>query len=368
MACNIKPSRMAGKARQPSTTPTKPFNMRCTLVGPRGTLIEEGIGVRLAGQDAGRGTFSHRHAVIRDQQTSSDHVPLAHLKEGVHVEFRDSFLSEEAALGFEYGYCLADRRDMVVWEAQFGDFANGAQIPIDQFLASGTAKWGEHVALTMLLPHGYDGQGPEHSNARPERFLQLAAEGNFTLANCSTAAQYFHLLRRQGHIISETERNALERRPMVVFTPKSLLRDPRAASPIEDFLTDGFQTVMVEDALKAPRRIIFCSGKVAHDLADYRKEHKVEDVVLARVEQLYPFPQDRVAALIAEFPEAELVWCQEEPRNMGPWASMLQRFRDLHWKIHFVGRAAAASPATGSYKRHHVEQAALVQAAFSELS
>ncbi|MDA0667449.1 MAG: multifunctional oxoglutarate decarboxylase/oxoglutarate dehydrogenase thiamine pyrophosphate-binding subunit/dihydrolipoyllysine-residue succinyltransferase subunit [Planctomycetota bacterium] len=354
------------KRREEMASGERNLDWGCAETLAWGSLIEAGIGVRLAGQDSGRGTFSHRHAVIRDQRTSSDYVPLAHLKEGVHVEFRDSFLSEEAALGFEYGYCLADRRDMVVWEAQFGDFANGAQIPIDQFLASGAAKWGEHVALTLLLPHGYDGQGPEHSNARPERFLQLAAEGNFTLANCSTAAQYFHLLRRQGHIIGETDQKALERRPMVVFTPKSLLRDPRAASPVEDFLTEGFQTVLVEDAVKAPRRIVFCSGKVAHDLADYRNQHNVEDVVLARVEQLYPFPQDKVAALIAQYPDAELIWCQEEPRNMGPWASMLQRFRDLHWKILFVGRASAASPATGSYKRHHVEQAALVKAAFSE--
>ncbi|MHC4822758.1 MAG: multifunctional oxoglutarate decarboxylase/oxoglutarate dehydrogenase thiamine pyrophosphate-binding subunit/dihydrolipoyllysine-residue succinyltransferase subunit [Planctomycetota bacterium] len=355
------------KRREEMVSGNRDLDWGCAETLAWGCLVEQGIGVRLAGQDAGRGTFSHRHAVIRDQATAADHVPLAHLKEGVHVEFRDSFLSEEAALGFEYGYALADRRDMVVWEAQFGDFANGAQIPIDQFLSSGAAKWGEQVALTMLLPHGYDGQGPEHSSARPERFLQLAAEGNFTLANCSTAAQYFHLLRRQGHVIGGTESNDATRRPMVVFTPKSLLRDPRAASPLEDFLTDGFQTVLVEDAKTTPRRIVFCSGKVAHDLADYRDRLGIEDVVLARLEQLYPFPKDRVEELIQEFPDAELVWCQEEPRNMGPWASMLQRFRDLHWKIHFVGRAAAASPATGSYTRHHAEQSALVAAAFADL-
>lgn len=330
------------------------------------TLIEAGVGVRLEGQDAGRGTFSHRHAVIRDQTTATDHVPLAHLKDGVHVEFRDSLLSEEAALGFEYGYALADQKDMVVWEAQFGDFANGAQIPIDQFLAAGAAKWGQHVGLTMLLPHGYDGQGPEHSNARPERFLQLAAEGNFTLANCSTAAQYFHLLRRQGHTIAETDGNDSWRRPLVVFTPKSLLRDPRAASPIEDFLSDGFEPLLVETTPGPIKRIVFCSGKVAHDLADYQRGHSVESVLIARMEQLYPFPKERVAALLAAHPDAELVWCQEEPRNMGPWTSMLQRFRDLQWKLHFVGRASAASPATGSYKRHHAEQAKLVAEAFGE--
>lgn len=332
-----------------------------------GTLVEAGVGLRLAGQDAGRGTFSHRHAVIRDQQTAQDHVPLANLREGVHVEVRDSLLSEEAALAFEYGYGLADQQDMVVWEAQFGDFANGAQIPIDQFLASGAAKWGQQVAMTMLLPHGYDGQGPEHSNARPERFLQLAAEGNFTIANCSTAAQYFHLLRRQGQVVATAGTDDTVRRPLIVFTPKSLLRDPRAASPLQDFLGEGFQSVIVEDTADTPRRLVFCSGKVAHDLADYRREHGHNDVVLARLEQLYPFPRAAVAKLIERYPEAELLWCQEEPRNMGPWASMLQRFRDLHWKIRFAGRTSAASPATGSYKRHQAEQAKLLADAFAPL-
>ncbi len=331
------------------------------------SLIDAGIGVRLTGQDAGRGTFSHRHAVIRDQRTAKDYVPLAHLREDVHVEFHDSLLSEEAALGFEYGYALADHRDMVVWEAQFGDFANGAQIPIDQFLVSGAAKWGERVALTLLLPHGYDGQGPEHSNARPERFLQLAAEGNLTVANCSTAAQYFHLLRRQGHILHAAAAHDLARRPLVVFTPKSLLRDPRAASPIEDFSSAGFSKVLVDRGEQKPRRLVFCSGKVAHDLLDHRKQENIEDVWVVRLEQLYPFPRVEIETLLQEAPNAEWLWCQEEPRNMGPWSFMLQRFRDLHWKLRYVGRAAAASPATGSYMRHHAEQAALVAAAFAPL-
>lgn len=355
------------KRREEMVRGDRDLDWGCAETLAWGSLVEQGVGLRLAGQDAGRGTFSHRHAVIRDQQTAKDYVPLADLRPGVHVEVRDSLLSEEAALAFEYGYGLANQEDMVVWEAQFGDFANGAQIPIDQFLTSGAAKWGQQVAMTMLLPHGYDGQGPEHSNARPERFLQLAAEGNFTIANCSTAAQYFHLLRRQGQVVATAGAEDITRRPLIVFTPKSLLRDPRAASPIEDFTTDGFQPVVVEDTANTPRRIVFCSGKVAHDLADFRREHGHDDVVLARLEQLYPFPRTAVAKLIERYPDAELLWCQEEPRNMGPWSSMLQRFRDLHWKLHFVGRAAAASPATGSYKRHHAEQAKLLAEAFAPL-
>ncbi|MGB0684661.1 MAG: multifunctional oxoglutarate decarboxylase/oxoglutarate dehydrogenase thiamine pyrophosphate-binding subunit/dihydrolipoyllysine-residue succinyltransferase subunit [Planctomycetota bacterium] len=356
------------KRREEMVRGDRDLDWGCAETLAWGTLIEGGTGVRLAGQDAGRGTFSHRHAVIRDQGTATDYVPLADLKEGVHVEFHDSLLSEEAALGFEYGYGLASREGMVVWEAQFGDFANGAQIPIDQFIAAGAAKWGQQVGLTMLLPHGYDGQGPEHSSARIERFLQLAAEGNLTLANCSTAAQYFHLLRRQGQAVASLAADDPRRRPLVVFTPKSLLRDPRAASPINRFLEGGFQTVLVEAPAESPRRLVFCSGKVLHDLHDHRRENGHDDVTIVSLEQLYPFPRAAVQALVEAHPEAELVWCQEEPRNMGAWASVLQRFRDLRWKVHYVGRPAAASPATGSYRLHQAEQAKLVAEAFAPVS
>jgi 2-oxoglutarate dehydrogenase E1 component len=314
----------------------------------------------LIGQDSGRGTFSHRHAVIRDQQSGEDYVPLDTLNEDAHFEVRDSLLSEEAVLAFEYGYGLAASATMGIWEAQFGDFANGAQIPIDQFLASGEEKWGQRVGLTMLLPHGYDGQGPEHSNARPERFLQLCAEGNFTVANCSTAAQYFHLLRRQGLAEAPT--------PLIAFTPKSLLRDPRAASPVADLSSENFQEVIVNEVEDdaAIKRVVFCTGKVYHDLRDYQTEHKRNDVVIVRLEQLYPFPRAAVNAVRERFANAEFVWCQEEPRNMGAWTFVMQRCGEVKLCPSYSGRPAAASPATGSYKRHHAEQARLLRCAFGE--
>ena len=333
----------------------------CAETAAMASLVTAGVDVRMVGQDSGRGTFSHRHAVIRDQQSGQDYVPLDTLSEDARFEVRDSLLSEEAVLGFEYGYGLAAPKVMGIWEAQFGDFANGAQIPIDQFLASGEEKWGQRVGLTMLLPHGYDGQGPEHSNARPERFLQLCAEGNFTVANCSTAGQYFHLLRRQGL----AEKPA----PMIVFTPKSLLRDPRAASPVAELAEARFKEVIVDEAAddSAITRVIFCTGKVYHDLADYKKTHQREDIALVRLEQLYPFPRAAINAVRERFTNAEFVWCQEEPRNMGAWTYALQRFGELQLCPSYSGRPAAASPATGSYKRHHAEQARLLRSAFGDV-
>ncbi len=321
------------------------------------TLVAEGVPIRLAGQDSGRGTFSQRHAVIRDQVTEKDHVPLASVAApSASFEAWDSLLSEEAALAFEYGYSLARPRALVLWEAQFGDFVNGAQIPIDQFVFAGEAKWREKGGVVLLLPHGYDGQGPEHSSARIERFLSLCANGNATVANCTTTAQYFHLLRRQGL--------AATKRPLVVFTPKSLLRDAQSASPVEDLARGGFQEVLADPKRPSrPRRIVFSSGKVHYDLAAYRATHEGVEAELVRLEQLYPFPRAALQAVVARASEAELVWCQEEPKNMGPWPFLLQRFADLGWKVRYAGRPQSSSPATGSYRRHGAEQEHLVKRA-----
>ena len=318
------------------------------------SLVSAKIPLRLAGQDSGRGTFSHRHAVIRDQTTGADHVPLAAMAPDLTVEIHDSLLSEEAALGFEYGYSLARPEAMVIWEAQFGDFANGAQIPIDQYIAAGEAKWTETVGLTLLLPHGYDGQGPEHSSARLERFLQLAAEGNLRVANCSTSAQYFHLLRRQA--LDE------ERKPLILLTPKSLLRDPRAASPVHDLTVGNFQMVLEESNASPAKRVVLCSGKVFHDLTDAKQE-SASNVALVRLEQLYPFPQEAVNQVLAKHAGAKLIWCQEEPRNMGAWKHVLEFLNHAGLEVEFVGRASSASPATGSYRLHQAQQTALVNQA-----
>ena len=332
-----------------------------------GTLLKEGVSIRLSGQDSGRGTFSHRHAVIRDQSTEGEHVPLralADAEDGGKVgrfEAWDSLLSEEAALGFEYGYALARPESLVLWEAQFGDFANGAQIPIDQFLVSGEAKWRQLSGVVMLLPHGYDGQGPEHSSARLERFLQACSGGNITVVNCTTSAQIFHLMRKHGQEGSK--------RPLVVMTPKSFLRDKRAASPIGDLATGGFQEVLADRTAEPAKvkRLVLCSGKVGHELATARAEAERDDIAICRVEQLYPFPKDQVLSQIGRYPNLEkVVWAQEEPRNMGAWSFILQRFHDLGRPLQYAGRAESASPATGSYSRHGAEQAFLIRMAFGD--
>ncbi|NOT30491.1 MAG: multifunctional oxoglutarate decarboxylase/oxoglutarate dehydrogenase thiamine pyrophosphate-binding subunit/dihydrolipoyllysine-residue succinyltransferase subunit, partial [Planctomycetes bacterium] len=318
------------------------------------SLVSSGVPIRLAGQDSGRGTFSHRHAVIRDQVTEKDHVPLATVAApGASFEAWDSLLSEEAALAFEYGYSLARPRALVLWEAQFGDFVNGAQIALDQFVFAGEAKWKERCGLVLLLPHGYDGQGPEHSSARMERFLALCADGNATIANCTTSAQYFHLLRRQG--------GSTTKRPLVVFTPKSLLRDAQAASPVEHFATGGFRELIEDEARPArTRRLVLSCGKVFYDLVAKRAELARNDVELVRLEQLYPFPRAALQVLVARASGSELVWCQEEPKNMGAWSYLSQRFLDLGWKVRYAGRPQSSSPATGSYRRHVAEQERLV--------
>ncbi len=318
--------------------------------------------MRLSGQDSGRGTFSQRHAVWVDQTDEHKYVPLKTVEHG-SFEVLDSPLSEYGVLGFEYGYALADPKTLVMWEAQFGDFVNGAQIMIDQFITSGESKWLRANGLVMLLPHGYEGQGPEHSSARPERFLQSCANDNIQVANCTTPANYFHLLRRQMH------RNF--RKPLVVFTPKSLLRHKLAVSKAEDFQGDSHFRRLLSDtngaADEATTRLVLCTGKVAYDLIEARDAAGDTGTQIVRVEQLYPFPSDALAKRIARMPNLQdVVWAQEEPKNNGIGSSSnadrgsageagasVKRAR-------YAGRAAAASPATGLMKRHTAEQGALV--------
>jgi 2-oxoglutarate dehydrogenase E1 component len=328
-----------------------------------GTLLLEGIPVRLSGQDSGRGTFSQRHAVLHDVRTQKEHVPLNVVATaGAHFEVYDSLLSEQAVLGFEYGYSVADHRTLVMWEAQFGDFVNGAQVIIDQFLAGSETKWGQPSGLVLLLPHGHEGQGPEHSSARIERFLTLCAEGNMRVAYPSTPASYFHLLRWQARDANE--------KPLVVFTPKSLLRHPRCVSSLEDLAEGGFRPV-IDDGAPEPalvRRVVMCTGKVYYDLLKAKEDARRSDVALVRLEQLYPFPAE-LAQAIARYPgSAELVWCQEEPQNMGAWRFVRERFLDGEVeaggrRLRYAGRAASASPAPGSLKVHVLEQEALVREA-----
>ncbi|MBK9605396.1 MAG: 2-oxoglutarate dehydrogenase E1 component [Betaproteobacteria bacterium] len=335
------------------------------------TLLDNGFGVRISGQDCARGTFFHRHAVWHDQNRekwdSGTWTPLQHVKDGQpSFEVYDSVLSEEAVLGFEYGYTTSEPNKLVVWEAQFGDFANGAQVVIDQFIASGEVKWGRICGLVLLLPHGYEGQGPEHSSARPERFLQLCAEHNMQVCVPSNAAQIFHLLRRQ--MVRQY------RKPLIVMSPKSLLRHKDAGSPLDDLAAGRFRNVIGEvDKMTARnvRRVIFCSGKVYYDLLAYRREQKIADVAILRIEQLYPFPHDDFIAQLKKFPNArDLVWCQEEPQNQGAWYRMRAYLRDdmqklgFPKKLFYAGRPVSASPAVGYASWHAKQQKELVEAAF----
>ena len=328
-----------------------------------GSLESEGYGVRLSGQDSGRGTFSQRHAVWVDQTDEHKYVPLQSLEHG-RFEVLDSPLSEYGVLGFEYGYALADPKTLVMWEAQFGDFVNGAQIMIDQFIASGEAKWLRANGLVMLLPHGYEGQGPEHSSARPERFLQLCAGDNMQVANCTTPANYFHLLRRQMH--------RSFRKPLIVMTPKSLLRHKLAVSRAADFQGETHFKRILSDtngaADEATTRLVLCTGKVAYDLIEARDAASDEGTQIVRLEQLYPFPGEPLAKRIARMPNLqEVVWCQEEPKNQGYWffvepfieEALAQATASVK-RARYAGRSAAASPATGLMKRHQLEQGALV--------
>jgi 2-oxoglutarate dehydrogenase E1 component len=335
-----------------------------------GTLCAEGTFVRFTGQDSGRGTFSQRHAVLVDQQTEERYVPLNHVRPGQAMfEIIDSPLSEAAVLGFEYGYSLAEPRALVLWEAQFGDFANGAQMIIDQFISSGEAKWLRMSGLVMLLPHGYEGQGPEHSSARLERFLQLCGEDNLQVCNLTTAANYFHALRRQ------MRRDF--RKPLVIMTPKSLLRHPEVVSTLAEMGPGTFfrRTIDEPDPLVADdkvKRVVLCSGKVYYDLRQARRERRVRDIAIVRLEQLYPFPAKALADSIARYKSADVVWCQEEPQNMGAWSFVDRRIEQVLGELggkarraRYVGRCEAAATATGLLKRHNAEQAKLVDEALS---
>ncbi|MBK7791168.1 MAG: 2-oxoglutarate dehydrogenase E1 component [Betaproteobacteria bacterium] len=333
------------------------------------TLLADGYGVRLSGEDVGRGTFVHRHAVLHDQNRekwdSGTWVPLEHLKEGQPtIEVIDSVLTELGVLGFEYGYATSDPRRLVIWEAQFGDFANGAQVVIDQFISAGEAKWGRLCGLVLLLPHGYEGQGPEHSSARPERFLQLCAEHNMQVCVPTTPAQIYHLLRRQMVRPYRT--------PLVVMSPKSLLRHKEAVSTLEELAEGGFRTVIGETekiTARNVRRVILCSGKVYYELLAHRREHRIADVAIIRFEQLYPFPHDDFKAQLAKFPNAkEIVWCQEEPQNQGAWYRLRAYFRaDARPKqlIAYAGRPVSASPAVGYMSKHVAQQKQLIEEAFA---
>jgi 2-oxoglutarate dehydrogenase E1 component len=328
-----------------------------------GTLLREGHPVRLSGQDSARGTFSQRHSVWVDQVTGAKYIPLTQVGPA-RFEVRDSPLSEFGVMGFEYGYSLADPRTLVLWEAQFGDFVNGAQVMIDQFISAGEAKWLRASGLVLLLPHGYEGQGPEHSSARPERFLQLCAEDNMQVANCTTPANYFHLLRRQMH------RDF--RKPLVVMTPKSLLRHKSAVSSLADFIGESHFRRILSDpnapADKDVRRLVLCTGKLAYELIEARDEAGDRNVSIVRIEQLYPFPGEALLARLQRMNNLqEVVWAQEEPRNQGYWAHVAPRLERRLVEANlkpkrpvYAGRDAAASPATGLAKRHAAEQAALI--------
>jgi 2-oxoglutarate dehydrogenase E1 component/2-oxoglutarate decarboxylase len=329
-----------------------------------GSVVLDGVPVRLSGQDSRRGTFSQRHAMLVDRNTGEEHTPLKYLDpDQAPFWAYDSLLSEFAAVGFEYGYSVGNPQALVCWEAQFGDFVNGAQTITDEFIAAGEAKWAQRSRVTLLLPHSYEGQGPDHSSGRIERFLQLCAEDNMTVANCSTPANYFHLLRRQA---------LAGVRPLVVFTPKSLLRLRVATSATEDFTSGGFRPVLPDPAQPAAAevtKVLLCSGKVFYDLAARRVEHKTTDTAILRLEQLHPFPADSLREALAAYPSAEVRWVQEEPENMGAWtyvAMRLPALLDGRPPLTVRARPASASPAAGSSKVHEEQQRALVQTSFAD--
>ncbi len=339
-----------------------------------GTLLTEGFSVRLSGQDSGRGTFSQRHAVLRNQDNHDRFVPLNNIsKEQKKFEIIDSLLSEFAVLGFEFGYSLSEPETLVLWEAQFGDFANGAQVIIDQFITSGESKWGRASGLVLLLPHGYEGQGPEHSSARLERFLQMCAGENIQVVNCTTPSNYFHALRRQMH------RDF--RKPLIVMTPKSLLRHKRCVSNLEEFTIDSsFHRVLDDDAYKKNsgliklksdndiKKVIMCSGKIYYDLLEARENVKNDSVVFIRIEQLYPFPAKTLANILKKYEKAEFIWCQEEPKNMGAWNTVrnyIDRTLEIIYfsrdKVKYIGRKASSSTATGNLNKHVAQQKEILE-------
>ncbi|RUO46716.1 2-oxoglutarate dehydrogenase E1 component [Pseudidiomarina donghaiensis] len=329
------------------------------------TLVDEGVHIRLTGQDSGRGTFFHRHAVLHNQKDAATYMPLNNIRDGQgQIEIYDSVLSEAAVVAFEYGYATAEPKSLVMWEAQFGDFVNGAQVVIDQFLSSGEQKWGRLCGLTLLLPHGYEGQGPEHSSARLERFLQLSADHNWSVCVPTTPAQVFHMIRRQ--------QLRPVRRPLIVMTPKSLLRHPLAVSELDEMTTGTFQNAIGEIDSLAPKkvkRVVICSGKVYYDLLQERRKREQEDVAIIRIEQLYPFPAEEVAEIMKDYQHVkDFVWCQEEPQNQGAWYSSQHNFRAAIPKgaeLTYAGREASAAPAVGYLSEHNKQQQKLVDDALT---
>jgi len=329
------------------------------------SLLDDRYKLRLVGQDTGRGTFFHRHAVLHDQSTGRTSIPLAALAPHPDdLEIIDSLLSEEAVMAFEYGFATTDPNTLVIWEAQFGDFCNGAQVVIDQFISSGEAKWGRLSALTLFLPHGYEGQGPEHSSARLERFLQLCALDNMQVVAPTTPAQMFHLIRRQ--MVRAT------RKPLIVMTPKSMLRNKLSVSSLADLETGGFQNMIGDThaaGSKKVRRVVLCSGKVYWDLLEAAQKDGVKDVALVRVEQLYPFPRDAVRDEMERMGSPrDIVWCQEEPMNQGAWYQVQHHVRACMTSrqlLYYAGRARSPAPAAGHHATHSLEQAALVRQALS---
>jgi 2-oxoglutarate dehydrogenase E1 component len=327
------------------------------------TLLEEGYPIRLCGQDVGRGTFAHRHAVLHNQKTGDCYIPLSHISpKQAQINIVDSFLSEEAVLAFEYGYATAEPNFLVIWEAQFGDFANGAQVVIDQFISSGEQKWGRLCGLVMLLPHGYEGQGPEHSSARLERYLQLCAQDNMQVCVPTTPSQIFHLLRRQ--MVRPY------RKPLIIMSPKSLLRHPSASSPIEELAAGSFQLMIPEiDKLDAKKvnRVVLTSGKIYYELLEQRREQKLNNVALVRIEQLYPFPEEVCREILKPYVNVkEIVWCQEEPQNQGAWstlAPLITSVLSVGQSLRYAGREASASPAVGYHSVHEKEQKQVVEQA-----
>ncbi len=348
------------EARTKMTDGEMPLNWGYAETMAYATLLDEGFPIRLCGQDAGRGTFAHRHAVLHDQESANVYIPLSHVSpQQAQINIVDSLLSEEAVLAFEYGYSTAEPNFLVIWEAQFGDFANGAQVVIDQFISSGEQKWLRLCGLVMLLPHGYEGQGPEHSSARLERYLQLCAQDNMQVCVPSTPAQIFHLLRRQ--MVRAC------RKPLIVMTPKSLLRNPLAVSSLEDLADGEFQLIIPEvDELdnKKVDRLILTSGKIYYELLQHRREAKIENIAIVRMEQLYPFPEEMFQKVIAQYANVkDFIWCQEEPQNQGAWSTMspiITQFLSNGQKLRYVGRLPSASPAVGYHAVHEKEQEEII--------
>jgi 2-oxoglutarate dehydrogenase E1 component len=359
---NFTPIKQISKVlseRQETFNGEKPFNWAAGELLAFGSILEENKWVRMSGQDVERGTFSHRHAILHDVENGNTYSSLEHIKDGQgKFEIYNSLLSEYGVMGFEYGYAMANPNALVIWEAQFGDFVNGAQILVDQYIAASESKWQTMNGLVLLLPHGYEGQGPEHSNARPERFLQLAAENNMYVCNCTTPSNYFHMLRRQLALPF--------RKPCIHMSPKSMLRHPMAVSKMEEFMEGtSFQETYGDDFAdkKSVKRVLLCSGKIYYELLEKQQSENRKEIALLRVEQLHPFPKKQVEKLLKQYGKAETYWVQEEPLNMGAWSFILREFPEIGISD-VISRKKSASPATGYFKQHQKEQDFIINTAF----